>query len=193
MEIELAATELNHLGEGPVWHQAEQRSTGKTERHDVGRFAISFAFCDDGELLMATDSELAYWSPGSNDAEHIMMGSFDSSTVTVQLLHHMVSQVPISKSGRSCLGLGKRCNTPCPVRMSDARRCPAWGPRWVRQDWGRKWYCGVLLPSERGLPHDRLQLGWGNSAPSTAHPGDMMARTEQVRALDKSCGALVIR
>jgi sugar lactone lactonase YvrE len=97
MEIEHAATVSNHLGEGPVWHQAEQRlywvdatsnsflildpSTGKIERHDVGRFAISIAFCDDGELLIATDSELAYWSPGSNTAEHIATGPFDSSAV----------------------------------------------------------------------------------------------------------------
>lgn len=92
MEIEHAASISNHLGEGPVWHQAEQRlywvdapsnsflildpSTGKIERHDVGRFAISIAFCNYGELLIATDSELAYWSPGSNTAEHIAPQDF---------------------------------------------------------------------------------------------------------------------
>ncbi len=97
MKIEHVATVSNHLGEGPVWHYAEQRlywvdatnnsylvldpSTGKVERHVVGRFAISIAFCDDGQLVMATDTELAYWNPRSTTAEHIAAGPFDSSAV----------------------------------------------------------------------------------------------------------------
>ena len=97
MEIEHAASVSNHLGEGPVWHQAEQKlywvdatnnsyltlepSTGKIERHDVGRFAISIAFCDNGELLVATDTELAYWDPGSRTAVHIATGPFDAGAV----------------------------------------------------------------------------------------------------------------
>ena len=68
MEIEHVAKVSNHLGEGPVWHHAERRlywvdatnncylvldpSTGKVERHDVGRFIISVAFCDNGRLLI---------------------------------------------------------------------------------------------------------------------------------------------
>jgi sugar lactone lactonase YvrE len=97
VEIKHIAAVSNHLGEGPIWHETEQRlywvdatnnsylvfdpSTGKIERHDVGQFAISIAFCDDGKLLMATDTQLAYWDPGSMIPEHIATGPFDGSAI----------------------------------------------------------------------------------------------------------------
>ncbi len=97
MEIEHAVSVSNHLGEGPIWHQTEQRlywvdatnnsyltlepSTGKVERNDVGRFTISVAFCDNGKLLVATDTELTYWDPRSRTSELIATGSFDAGAV----------------------------------------------------------------------------------------------------------------
>ena len=53
----------------------------EVEHHDVGLFAISVAFCDDGRLLLASDTELAYWSPGSGIAEHIAAAPFDTGAV----------------------------------------------------------------------------------------------------------------
>ena len=97
MEIEHKASVSNHLGEGPVWHPKEQRlywvdatndcyltldfSTGKIERHDVGRFVISIAFCRDGKLILATDSDVLHWDPESKKAERIAAAPFDSSLV----------------------------------------------------------------------------------------------------------------
>jgi sugar lactone lactonase YvrE len=97
MEIEHKAAVSNHLGEGPVWHAEEQRlywvdatnncyltfdySTGKIELHDVGRFVISIAFCKNGKLLLATDSDLLHWDPESKQAEHVAAAPFDSSLV----------------------------------------------------------------------------------------------------------------
>jgi len=97
VEIEHAASVSNHLGEGPVWHRATGKlywvdatnnpylvldpSSGGVERNNVGRFAISVAFCDDGRMLLASDTELAYWDPGSGTAEHIAAAPFDTGVV----------------------------------------------------------------------------------------------------------------
>ena len=97
MEIEHAVSVSNHLGEGPMWHRKTRKlfwvdatnnsylvldpASGKIERHDVGRFAISIAFCEDGRLILASDSELAYWDPGSGAAEHIAAAPFDTGAV----------------------------------------------------------------------------------------------------------------
>lgn len=97
MEIEHAASVSNHLGEGPMWHRKTRRlywvdatnnsylvldpSSGKVMRHEVGRFAISIAFCEDGRLLLASDIELAYWEPDSGTIEHIAAAPFDTGAV----------------------------------------------------------------------------------------------------------------
>lgn len=97
MEIENAASVANDLGEGPVWHQAEQRlywvdatnnsylifdpATRTVEHHDIGRYIISIAFCNDAKLLIATDSELIYWNPDSVITEYIITGRFDSNVI----------------------------------------------------------------------------------------------------------------
>ncbi len=97
MEIEHVASVSNDLGEGPIWHQSEKRlywvdatnnsfltfdpATGTAERHDVGRFTISVAFCDSGKLLVATDRELISWDQSIRTADNIVGAPFDASNV----------------------------------------------------------------------------------------------------------------
>ncbi len=55
--------------------------TRRIERHNLGCYVISIAFCNDANLLIATDRELIYWHPDSKSAEHVAAGPFDGGVI----------------------------------------------------------------------------------------------------------------